>query len=147
METKIAPASIQTINGQYCDGAGNQITNQAVLDTLPLEPQFVPEVLEESIAIPASEELPLYVFCGADLNKLDADLNHIGKFALPEDTYDYDNHQWDTVKGKQIGQALAEIEAEELAARRAQNQRDYWSTVEANRVYSEPGLNTSWLVK
>lgn len=116
METKIAPASIQVINGQYCDGAGNQITNQAVLDTLPLEPQFVPEVVEVPIAIPANDELQPYVFRGANLDQLDYDLHRMDAgtldITLPEDTYDYDNHKWETPLGKKIGEVFAEEDAE-----------------------------------
>ena len=44
----------------------------------------------------------------ADLAKLDADLNLIGQgkldVALPEDTYDYASHKWETPKGKLIGE-------------------------------------------
>ena len=53
----------------------------------------------------------------ADLDKLDADLKLIsqGKLdvALPEDTYDYDKHQWETPKGKMIGELFARIDAGE----------------------------------
>lgn len=90
MTDQIAPASIQVIDDKYCDGAGNEIKNQQVLDTLPLEP---------------------YVFRGANLDCLDYDLDHIDKFPLPADTYDYDNHQWETPKGKLIGEVCAEIDA------------------------------------
>lgn len=54
---------------------------------------------------------------GADLGKLDEDLVLI-KYGqldvkLPEDTYDYDAHQWETDLGKKIGAVFAEVEAEE----------------------------------
>lgn len=53
----------------------------------------------------------------ADLVRLDADLKLIaeGKLdtALPEDTYDYANHQWETPKGKLIGELFARVNAGE----------------------------------
>lgn len=95
MENQIAPASIQVIDGKYCDGAGNEIENKQVLDTLPLEP---------------------YVFRGADLGNLDVDLKLIKlgqlDIAMPADTYDYDNHQWETPLGKKIGEVFAEEDAQ-----------------------------------
>lgn len=54
---------------------------------------------------------------GADLGKLDEDLKLI-KYGqldvkLPEDTYDYDAHQWETPKGKLIGELFAAVDAGE----------------------------------
>lgn len=52
-------------------------------------------------------------FC-ADLTKLDADLKAISNrtldYPLPQDDYDYDNHQWTTPKGKIIGEIFAAVE-------------------------------------
>jgi len=52
-----------------------------------------------------------------DLDKLDADLKLIdeGKLevALPEDTYDYSKHEWETPKGKMIGELFARVDAGE----------------------------------
>lgn len=104
METKIAPAVIQVLDGKYCDGAGNEITNTTVLDTFAM-------FLDNK-----GDELPPYVFQGADLGKLDADLKLISlgqlDVQLPEDTYDYSAHQWETPKGKLIGEVFAECDAE-----------------------------------
>lgn len=59
-----------------------------------------------------TDELGPYVFRGADLKKLDSDLKLIGEgkldVSLPEDTYDYDNHQWESPLGKMIGEVFAE---------------------------------------
>jgi hypothetical protein len=52
----------------------------------------------------------------ADLNKLDYDLMLIGKgkldVELPEDTYDYSKHEWETPKGRLIGAVFAEVDAD-----------------------------------
>ena len=53
----------------------------------------------------------------ADFAKLDADLKLIGEgklnVALPEDTYDYTAHQWETPKGRLIGELFARVDAGE----------------------------------
>lgn len=54
-----------------------------------------------------------------DLVKLDADLNLIGTneldVKLPEDTYDYDKHEWETQLGRDIGFICACVdEGEEI---------------------------------
>lgn len=73
------------------------------METTTIDEQFIPD------------ELPPYVFNGADLDKLDADLKLIklGQLdvKLPEDTYDYDAHQWETPKGKLIGELFAAVDA------------------------------------
>lgn len=56
-------------------------------------------------------------FRGADLVKLDKDLNAIDKrmldVVLPEDTYDYDNHKWETENGKALGGLFSLIDSGE----------------------------------
>jgi len=51
----------------------------------------------------------------ADLVKLDADLKLIGEgkldVVLPEDAYDYDKHEWETPRGKRIGELFAAVDA------------------------------------
>jgi len=67
---------------------------------------------------------------GADLNKLDYDLMLIsnGKLdvELPKDTYDYDNHKWETPKGKMIGMILEHAEAIERAMELCQHETQGW---------------------
>jgi hypothetical protein len=52
-----------------------------------------------------------------DFDELDHDLILIdnGKLdvALPEDTYNYNNHQWETQKGKLIGNLFERVDAGE----------------------------------
>ncbi len=60
---------------------------------------------EENTVLNISDDT---TFRGADLGKLDADLVLIKygqlEVKLPEDTYDYDSHKWETAKGAMIGE-------------------------------------------
>lgn len=50
----------------------------------------------------------------ADLDKLDNDLELIQQrkldIALPIDDYDYNQHKWESAKGREVGLILAEID-------------------------------------
>lgn len=71
----------------------------------------IPVEGEDDIVLEVDYDKPGKTF---DLDKLDADLKLIeeGKLdvELPPDNYDYDNHQWESPKGKMIGKLFAYID-------------------------------------